>query len=108
MKTFFIFISFVAVLQSQTVDFKKDSLQFKVYTTIDYKAYTPKKIKILKIFCDYCNEAQLQFLKRQAWDQSYKLRKSKEYLIENGTSKLAVYFRVPKTYFRSLNNEKQR
>ena len=107
MKTVLFFMVFVTAMWSQTHDYKKDSLQIKVYSSIDYKAYTPKKINIVKVFCDYCNEAQLQFIKRQAWDESYKLRKSKEYLLEQGTSKLAIYIRVPKTYFRSLNKNEQ-
>jgi vacuolar-type H+-ATPase catalytic subunit A/Vma1 len=108
MKPFLIYIMFAKSIQAQVHDFKKDSLQIKVYSTILYKNYTPKKIEILKVFCDYCNEAQVKIVKRKAWDESYRLRKSSEYVLENGTSKLAIYLRFAKTYFRSLNNDERK
>jgi hypothetical protein len=105
MKVFLLLMFFVLALQAQTSVYKKDSLQIKVYGTIDYKNFTPKKINILKVFCDYCNDAQIQFIRRQAWDECYKLRKSDTYIIKEGTSKHAIYLRVAKKYFRSLNKD---
>lgn len=72
---------FVLALRAHKSDYKKDSLLIKLFGTINYKNFTIKKINILKVFCDCCNGDQIQFIKIQAWDENYYLRKSHKYLI---------------------------
>lgn len=51
------FISFSNLVFAQR-GYKKDSLQIKVYTEIEYVQYRVKSVKVVKVFCDYCSELQ--------------------------------------------------
>ena len=100
----FIFGLLCASIQAQ-VGYKKDSLQIKVYTEIDYKGDRPTKISVKKVFCDYCNDKQLQFLAQEAWSISYHNRFGYKDKIKNGKAKLAHYIRVHKEDFKQIQNE---
>ena len=84
------------------IGYQKDSLQIKVYTEIEYKGDRPSKIKVVKVFCDYCNEKQIQFISQEAWTISYQNRYGYREKIKNGKAKLAHYIRVNKEDFKKI------
>ena len=82
-----------------------DSLQIKTYVVIDYKEYKPKKITVKKIFCDYCNAAQLHYVKFQAWDWAYSVRKSPDNVLPQGQRKLTFLLRVAKKDLQAIREQ---
>lgn len=85
--------------------YKKDSLQIKIYTSIKYINSVAKEIKVRKIFCDYCNELQLEALKEEGIRRSYLVRNNKENKVVNGERKLSLYIRVSKKDFAAIKKE---
>ena len=54
-------------LQAQSRDYRKDSLQFKMYTRLYVNDQLGvDSITVKKIFCDYCSEAQIKVLQNEA------------------------------------------
>ena len=98
----FLLMSYSVVAQG---GYRKDSLQIKVYTVINYEGSHPKKIDVTKVFCDYCNEAQMNIIKERAWNMTYDMRYAPENRIEQGKRKLALFIRIAKKDFSKLNNE---
>lgn len=98
----FLLIGAVAVAQG---GYRKDSLQVKVYSVINYEGSHPKKINVTKIFCDYCNDAQLEVIKKRAWNMTYDMRYAPENRIDEGKRKLALFIRIAKKDFSKLDNE---
>lgn len=88
--------------------YRKDSLQIKVYTVINYESSHPKKIDVTKVFCDYCNDEQIKVIKKRAWNMTYDMRYAPENRIEEGKRKLALFIRIAKKDFSKLNNEEGR
>ena len=105
-KCAFVILFFIGSLHSGNaqVGYQKDSLQIKVYSIITYENSHPKQINIDTVFCDYCNEAQVNILKRQAWELSYAGRYAPENRIEQGKRKLALFIRVSKDDFKKLKD----
>jgi hypothetical protein len=105
-KFVFVIVFFIGALFSATaqVGYQKDSLQIKVYSIITYEKSHPQKIDIDTVFCDYCNKAQIEILKKQAWELSYAGRYAPENRIEQGKRKLALFIRVSKEDFKKLKN----
>lgn len=89
-------------IHGQKQGFRKDSLQIKVYSEAVYVKGKVTEINILKTFCEYCSQKQLDFLKLFAWRETYNKKYDKKYWVQNGKSKMALYIRVPKKEFRAL------
>lgn len=64
--------------------YAQDSLQIKVYTEISYERFQPIDIQVTKIFCDYCNNKQVEHLKVVAYDLAYAERNAPENIMKNG------------------------
>lgn len=90
--TLILLVCFSSTAQS----YRKDSLQIKVYTTINYKNNQVKDIKLLDVLCDYCTELQKKAIGEQALRLSYNDRYNPNNRLVNGQKKLALYIRVAK------------
>ena len=105
-KPFIIILFFVAFgNQAMGQGYQKDSLQIKVYTEIEYVHYRVKSIKATKIFCDYCTTLQAKKIKDEALRLAYLARNNKDYILNNGIKKLAMYIRVSKKDFAALKED---
>lgn len=87
-------------------DYRKDSLQFKMYTRL----YVSEQLQIdsltvKKIFCDFCSEKQMDVLHQEAIRQSMIERHNPKYR-KPGEHRLALVVRFSKADFKKLN-EKQ-
>ncbi len=91
--------------QARAQGYQKDSLQIKVYTKIEYVNYRTKSIKVTRVFCNYCSELQTEKIKEEALRLAYLARNNKEYILNNGTKKLAMYIRVSKKDFLALKED---
>lgn len=85
--------------------YAKDSLQVKLYASITYENKQAKKIEVRKIFCDYCNEDQLKFIKAEGWRRAYQERNLPENRLTKGIRKLTIIIRIAKEDFKNLKNE---
>jgi len=85
--------------------YQKDSLQIKVYTEIEYEQYRVKSIKATRVFCDYCSENQTKKIKEEALRLAYLARNNRDYILEKGIKKLAMYIRVSKKDFAALKED---
>ena len=99
---FIFFLSCFVLANAQKGGYKKDSLQIKVYSVIQYKDSKVESIKITKTFCDYCSENQLNALKQEAWNRAYYERYNPKNRLVNGKRKLALYIRISKKDFLNL------
>jgi len=100
--TFFCFSSLIA-----QKGYSLDSLQIKVYTTIDYVDSTPNSILVKKVFCDYCSENQLNGIGDEALRRTYIERFDKKNKLVDGRKKLALYIRISKSDFAYLENNQE-
>jgi hypothetical protein len=98
---FFLALANQAIAQG----YQKDSLQIKVYTEIEYEQYSVKSIKATKVFCDYCSEIQTKKIKEEALRLAYLARNNRDYILEKGIKKLAMYIRVSKKDFAALKED---
>ena len=98
---------FFLVLVNKTIaqGYQKDSLQIKVYTEIEYEQFRVKSIKATKVFCDYCSEKQTEKIKEEALRLAFLARNSRDYIMEKGIKKLAMYIRVSKKDFAALKED---
>lgn len=85
--------------------YQRDSLQIKVYAEIEYVQFKSKSIKVKKIFCDYCSDVQAEKIKEEALRLAYLARNNRDYILENGVKKLAMYIRVSKKDFAALKDQ---
>lgn len=86
--------------------YAKDSLQIKVYTEIEYKNREAKDIKLKKVFCDYCNNAQISKIGYAALLRAHEERYLPENILVNGIKKLAIIIRVSKKDFAAITDDK--
>ena len=98
---------FVNQLSAQQADYKKDSLQFKMYT----RMYVSKNLEtdsiiVKKVFCDYCSEKQLRILKKEAYRQSLLEQNNPKYK-KPGEHRLALYVRLSKKDFKAINENNE-
>jgi len=94
-----------AFVQGQTSsrDYRKDSLQFKMYTRLYVGEHlNVDSITVKKIFCDWCSEFQINILKGEAMRQSLVERHNPIYK-KPGEHRLALYVRFSKEDFKNLN-----
>lgn len=85
--------------------YKKDSLQIKVYTSIEYVNNDAKSIEVKKVFCDYCSKIQIDAVSEEAKKRSYDVRYDKENRLMNGVRKLSLYIRISKKDFAAIREE---
>jgi len=85
--------------------YKKDSLQIKVYTEISYKSSKATNIKLKKVFCDYCSEAQTKSIGEEALRRADIEKYYPENKLENGKKRLAIYIRISKEDFKSITED---
>ncbi len=83
--------------------YKKDSLQIKAYTEINYKNSKAIAIKLKKVFCDYCTSMQIESIGEEALRRANIEKYYPENKLENGKKKLAIYIRISKKDFASIN-----
>lgn len=84
-----------------------DSLQIKTYVVINYERYKAKSVEVTKIFCNYCNTEQKEYVKLQAWNWGYSVRKEPENILELGKRKLTFLLRIAKKDFRAMREEEE-
>lgn len=85
--------------------YAKDSLQIKIYADITYENNRSKSIKVRKVFCDYCTEIQLKYIKEEGWRRAYDERYLPENRLIKGIRKLTIIIRMAKKDFKAFNNE---
>ena len=106
---YFIVVGFLlsfafAKAQSPTKNYKIDSLQFKMYTRLFVgEQLQVDSITVKKIFCDWCNDTQIDILHQEAMRQSMIERHNPRYK-KSGEHRLALYVRFSKEDFKNLNN----
>ncbi|WP_290701395.1 hypothetical protein [Lacinutrix sp.] len=86
-------------------DYRKDSLQIKAYTEIEYKAGEAINIKLKKVFCDYCTKNQLELIGEDAVRRTDSEKNDPKNKLKDGKKKLAVYIRIAKTDFAGIKEE---
>jgi len=98
-----VFVLNSIVLNAQS--YRKDSLQIKSYTLIEYRQGEVKSVKLIKVLCDYCTDIQKEVVgveaTRRAKLESYYPKNR----IKNGDKKLAIYIRVAKKDFAAIKEE---
>ena len=77
----------------------------KSNSEIEYEKYRVKSIKATKVFCDYCSEIQTKKIKEEALRLAYLARNNRDYIMEKGIKKLAMYIRVSKKDFAALKED---
>ena len=89
----------------QTRNYSVDSLQIKVYTEIEYVNSQSKEITVKKVFCDYCSENQINFLKEKAKELAFYDRYNPKKRLVNGLRKFAIIIRVSKKDFSAMKTD---
>ena len=87
------------------IGYKKDSLQIKVYSEIEYIDRLIKDIKVDTVFCDYCSKNQIRMLKEEALRRTYLIRNDNDVKLVNGTYKHALLIRISKKDFLEMREE---
>lgn len=82
--------------------YRKDSLQIKSYTQIEYVNNEVKAIKLLKVLCDYCTDYQKEVIGEEAKRRAFSERFDPKNRIKNGKKRLAIYIRIAKTDFAAI------
>ncbi len=91
--------------QVSSKDYRKDSLQFKMYTRLYINEQLGvDSLTVKKIFCDFCSEKQMDVLQQEAMRQSMIERHNPRYR-KPGEHRLALIVRFSKEDFRNLNNK---
>ena len=90
---------------AQQRDYRKDSLQFKIYTRLYVnKTLELDSLVVKKIFCDFCSAEQRKALEEEAYRRSLMESRSWKYK-KTGEHRLALYIRLSKLDFKALNNK---
>jgi hypothetical protein len=93
--------------RAQSKDYRKDSLQFKMYTRLYVNDQLGvDSIAVKKIFCDYCSKTQMEVLENEAIRQSKLERYNPKYK-KPGEHRLALIVRFSKEDFRKLNTRNE-
>ena len=103
--TSIVFIFILGVYHVFAQNYKKDSLQFKIYTIASFKNSLVKSIILDRVFCDYCSDSQLTALGQLGLKTSNKYVKKPEYRLINGEKKLAIYIRIAKKDFAKIKEK---
>jgi hypothetical protein len=89
-------------LSIQGQSYRKDSLQIKSYTQIEYVNSEVKSIKLLKVLCDYCTDYQKEVIGEEAKRRAFLERFDPKNRIKDGKKRLAIYIRIAKTDFAAI------
>jgi hypothetical protein len=85
--------------------YRKDSLQIKSYTLVQYRQNEVKEVKLIKVLCDYCSDLQKEVIgieaMRRAKSESYDPKNR----IKEGDKKLAIYIRIAKKDFVAIKED---
>ncbi|GAA4302058.1 hypothetical protein ICJ84_07915 [Aestuariibaculum suncheonense] len=90
---------------SAQVGYKKDSLQIKVYTEVEYENYWAQDIRVKKVFCDYCSEFQKEQIGNEALRRTYFVRNDNKFRMPSGVFRHALYIRIAKKDFARLRED---
>ncbi len=82
--------------------YRKDSLQIKSYTQIEYVNNEVKSIKLLKVLCDYCTDYQKEVIGEEAKRRAFLERFDPKNRIKDGKKRLAIYIRIAKKDFAEI------
>jgi hypothetical protein len=85
--------------------YRKDSLQIKSYTLIQYRQSEVKDIKLIKVLCDYCSELQKKVIGIEALRRAKLESYNPENRMKEGDKKLAIYIRIAKNDFAAIKEE---
>ncbi|GAB5399470.1 MAG: hypothetical protein Aureis2KO_10550 [Aureisphaera sp.] len=100
-----IFLAGTFAVTAQHRDYRKDSLQFKMYTRLYVNSSIElDSVVVKKIFCDFCSERQLEALREEAFRRSVYESENPKYK-KAGEHRLALYIRLSKLDFKALNQE---
>lgn len=92
-----------AKAQTASKDYRKDSLQFKMYTRLYIdQQLNVDSVSLRKVFCDWCSESQMEILRQEAIRQSLIEQHNPRYK-KPGEHRLALYVRFSKEDFKNLN-----
>ena len=86
----------------QAQDYKKDSLQFKIITSIKYKSSKVEYVKLKKVLCDYCTEKQTEQLGLEALRLAALEQDDPKNKMKNGIKILSIYIRLSKVAFSEI------
>lgn len=93
--------------QSTITNYRKDSLQFKMYTRLFVSEQLKvDSVMVKKIFCDWCSDSQMDVLQQEAMRQSMIERYNPKYR-KPGEHRLALYVRFSKEDFKNLNDNNE-
>ncbi|SDS33074.1 hypothetical protein SAMN04515667_1932 [Formosa sp. Hel1_31_208] len=95
-----IFLLSTAFMRAQS--YRKDSLQIKSYTLIEYQNNEVKDIQLLKVICDYCTDFQKKAIGEEAKRRAFQERLDPKNRVKDGKKKLAIYIRIAKTDFAEI------
>lgn len=84
--------------------YAKDSLQIKAYVHLTYVEGRIKEIKVKKVFCDYCSEKQLIYLKQNFWNTANSEKYNADVRLVKGVRKRILLTRISKQDFQNLKN----
>ena len=96
-----IFICFSS-LKVNAQSYRKDSLQIKSYTQIEYVNNEVKSIRLLKVLCDYCSDYQKEVIGEEAKRRAFLERFDPKNRIKDGKKRLAIYIRIAKSDFAAI------
>jgi len=95
----------IPMLASAQLGWRKDSLQFKVYTHVYFnKIEQIDSVKVQKITCDYCTQKQILGLSEQALHRT-RMDLNDPSLKRKGVHVQAHFIRISKEDFKTLNDE---
>ena len=99
------FLCFPLVVSAQH-SWRKDSLQFKVYTRIFFNEQKQiDSVKVQKITCEYCSQKQVLALSEEALRRT-RMDLNDPNLKKEGVHVQAHYIRISKEDFKSINHNK--
>lgn len=99
-----ILVLFICCTLVSAQDYRKDSLQIKVYTEIAYNTGEPTDITLKKVFCDYCSKKQIDLLGEDAIRRTESEKYDPKNKLKDGKKKIAVYIRIAKTDFAAIKD----
>ncbi|WP_415222435.1 hypothetical protein [Psychroserpens sp.] len=85
--------------------YKKDSLQIKSYTLIEYRGSAVKSVKLLRVICDYCTSIQKEVIGIEATRRAKIESFDGKNRLKEGDKKLAIYIRIAKKDFAAIKED---
>ncbi|WP_052184159.1 hypothetical protein [Psychroserpens sp. Hel_I_66] len=85
--------------------YRKDSLQIKSYTRIEFRNNEIKDIKLINVLCDYCTDLQKEVIGEEAMRRAKTESYDPKNRVKEGDKKLAIYIRIAKKDFAAIKEE---